>query len=228
MARAGLWGWLACTLLLLTAAGAGAQARAGSAQAAISDKDDKEARDLFKLGKQAFDEARFERALKYFKDAYELSHRAALLSNIGTALDRLRRDREALEAYESYLAQVPDAPNRDLIQERVRIIRDAMDQAQASKQSAPQPTAAEVSAPTPEQTARAANPEPAAPQLASNDGAPADSGSTAITSRWWFWAGCGVIAAGAIAIGIAASSTGSSPSTQSPALVSAATRVREL
>ena len=68
MPRAAWPGWLLClATLLLTAAPVLAQPKdgTGSGRAAV---DDQEARDLFRLGKQAFDEGRFERALKYFKE----------------------------------------------------------------------------------------------------------------------------------------------------------------
>jgi tetratricopeptide (TPR) repeat protein len=228
MSGAVLRSWLTAALLMsLTAASARAQDSShGSAPSVTAD--DKEARELFRLGKQAFDESRFERALKYFQDAYELSHRAALLSNIGTALDRLRRDREAVEAYESYLAQVPDATNRELIEARVRIIKQAMDKSEpgAHAQPGPQPPAAEL-APTPAEAARAGSSDAAAPTAATaalRDQAP-DSGG--ITTRWWFWTGLGALVAGAVVVGIVASS-GTHSTVESPALSTDATRVRAL
>ena len=207
---------------------AGARAEEAAApRAAIDDKDDKEARDLFKLGKQAFDEGRFERALKYFNDAYELSHRAALLSNIGTVLDRLRRDREALDAYRSYLAQVPDAPNRAQIEERVRIIEGVLQKSGPEEPSAVAATDTPSPVPTPAQTAEAQVSREQASQAAGAPPKDADSGGKAVTSRWWFWAGLGGVAVAAVVVGVAASS-GGGIATESPALLGSATRVREL
>jgi tetratricopeptide (TPR) repeat protein len=224
MSRAALAG---CFVLLLTAAG-GVQAQAAPARSAPHAADDQEARDLFKLGKQAFDEGRYERALKYFKDAYDLSHRAALLSNIGTVLDRLRRDAEALEAYKSYLAQVPDAANRGLIEERVRVIEGAM---QKEEQQAPvAPAAGPASVPTPAETAQAEMARTPAPSAVDDAGRGSDSskGSKSITSSWWFWAGIGTVAAAAVVVGVAANSGGGGTTLQGPALPEPATRVREL
>lgn len=217
--------------------------------------DDKEARDLFQIGKEAFDEGRFERALKYFQDAYDLSHRAALLSNIGTALDRLRRDQEAVDTYKKYLEQVPQAQNRRLIEERIRIIESALarskpapDEPVASPEPAqpappPQPIAApanptmtkppeaqaavtaEPIAPTPAQTARAAEPF-AAPTDPLH---PTDSGATPVTSKWWFWTGLGAVAVAAVVVVVAVSAGGSTnPEPQQPTLLDPRTRVREL
>jgi tetratricopeptide (TPR) repeat protein len=229
MARAAFRSWLTSTLLvLLTAASASAQV-VGHSPAPPADVDDKEARDLFRLGKQAFDEGRFERALKYFKDSYDLSHRPALLSNIGSALDRLRRDREALESYQGYLAEVPDAPNRELIEERIRIIKAAMDKPEPDTSTiAVLPPTAAAAAMTPTaaaQTSAETQPAPTAATQPSQDHAPSSSGG--LLSRWWFWAGCGAVAAAAVAVGVAASS-GSNVAMDSPAVVGSATRVRQL
>ena len=197
------------------------------------ERDDQEARDLFKLGKQAFDEGRFERALMYFKDAYVLSHRAALLSNIGSALDRLRRDDEALEAYKSYLEQVPDAPNRAFVEERVRVIEAARPKA-APPSAAAEPAAQESNpappavAPTPEQTAQAApaiQPKPVPMTAAVSDDSKSDSPS--LTSRWWFWAGIGAVAAAAVVVGVSVGSSGGTRA-EAPALASSDTHVRAL
>jgi tetratricopeptide (TPR) repeat protein len=228
MVRAALRSWLTSTLLLLLMA---ATVQAQAAKSGAGERaavDDKEARELFRLGKQAFDEGRFERSLKYFNDAYDLSHRAALLSNVATALDRLRRDQEAVDAYQKYLALVPDAPNREQVEERVRIIQSALDKAQAAArpQPAPQPSAA---APTPAETARAATQDGAAPASATATTADAATTSSGgVTSRWWFWAGVGTLAAAAIVVGVAAGSSGGGTATESPAVVGSATRVRDL
>jgi tetratricopeptide (TPR) repeat protein len=224
-------GWRLSLMLALLLAATTVHAQATqSAATPRAEIDDKEARDLFKLGKQAFDEGRFERALKYFTDAHDLSHRAALLSNIGTVLDRLRRDQEALDAYKSYLAQVPDAPNRAQIEERVRIIDGALHKAAAEQGAASAASATAPEVPTPAQTAQA---ELARQQLAHETAAPAASAAPAATdgsivSRWWFWAGLGSVAAAAVIVGVAASSGGGGQATESPALLGSATRVREL
>lgn len=234
MPRAAWPGWLLClATLLLTAAPVLAQPKdgTGSGRAAV---DDQEARDLFRLGKQAFDEGRFERALKYFKDAYDLSHRAALLSNIGTVLDRLRRDQEALDAYRQYLNEVPEAPNRALIEERVQVIETAMAKSGPSAPpSTPPPLTAEPAL-TPAATARAAaeaqrEDAAPAPNAATAPSGPAEaSDSGGLLSRWWFWAGVGTIAAATVVVSVAASSGGGGGGVQSPAVLTPATRVREL
>jgi tetratricopeptide (TPR) repeat protein len=217
---------LMCTLLLCTAAPC-VHAQVANA-AAPAQVDDQEARDLFKLGKQAFDEGRFERALKYFKDSYDLSQRATLLSSIGSTLDRLRRDREALAAYQQYLQEVPDAPNRTLIEERVRILQAALPHPAATPEApTPNPPPAAVVVATPAAAAQTQVHPDSAPALATA-ATPRSSDSPAITSRWWFWAGIGTVAAAAIVVGVVASSSGSNTGVESPALLGATTRVRDL
>lgn len=220
--RAGVIGCAAaCLLALAPVASVHAQAKPATGGARATGTDDEEARTLFQLGKQAFDEARFERALKYFQDSYDLSHRPELLYNIGAVLDRLRRDREAVAAYREYLDKVPAAYNRNVVEERIRIIEGVQQQ--------PAPAATPAPAPTPEQTAQAAAPAPApapatAPAAAT---APSDSESRPVTSSPWFWAGVGGAVAAVVVIGIVAGSS-TTTKTQEPAVLGSNTRVREL
>lgn len=100
---------------------------------------DAEAKALFQAGRVAFGEGRFDSALNYFRQAYQLSPRPALLYNIGSAADRLRRDAEALAAFEQYLEQVPDAENRAEVEARIKVLREA---------TAPQPVPALAPTPT--------------------------------------------------------------------------------
>lgn len=240
-------------LYLLTLALTPTAARAEpAAQPETSAVDDKEARDLFRIGKEAFEEGRYERALKYFKEAYELSRRPALLSNIGTTLDRLRRDREAVDVYKQYLTEVPEAANRALIESRIQLIEAALARtvAPAAEPSPPQAATAPppavatprpdnqapasaplvapaAQAPTPAQTARAAEPL----QSDTTSAAPEQhtpSASAPLTSRWWFWTGIGAAAAVAVVAGLAASSNANGGTNPSPVVLDTQTRVREL
>jgi tetratricopeptide (TPR) repeat protein len=211
------------------------------AAAETSAVDDKEARDLFRIGKEAFEEGRFERALKYFKEAYELSRRPALLSNIGTTLDRLRRDREAVDVYKQYLVEVPGAGNRALIESRIQLIEAALaDAAKAQPQAAeaePTPKPQDTAETTPEASPVAQVPTPQETALAAQATQPdatttaplrdSEPESASLTSRWWFWTGVGALAATAVVVGVAASSGGNSAS-PSPVVLDTQTRVRQL
>ena len=104
-------------------------ARAQDVQAGVSPEADEtldeEARALFSAGNTAFDAGRFEDALGYFQRAYELSHRPVLLYNIGITADRLRRDDQALTAFEQFVAELPEHPHHAEVLARVRALRTA-------------------------------------------------------------------------------------------------------
>lgn len=102
---------------------------------------DAEAHALFSAGEVAYGEGRYAAALNYFRQAYEMSGRALLLYNIGSAAEHLRRDEEALDAFERYLAETPeDAPDRVAVAARVEILRTELAE-QASISATPVATA---------------------------------------------------------------------------------------
>ncbi|MBX3271642.1 MAG: tetratricopeptide repeat protein [Sandaracinaceae bacterium] len=86
---------------------------------AEGDSHTEQARALFEAGRVAFDAREYERALRYFTEAYELSRRPRLQYNIGVTAERLGRLEEALAAYERYLREEePDGPQRGEAEER--------------------------------------------------------------------------------------------------------------
>jgi tetratricopeptide (TPR) repeat protein len=85
---------------------------------------DEEARVVFQRDREAYARGEYEPALAAFRQAYELSGRAELQFNIGQAADRLRHDREARDAFEAYLAALPDASNRVEVEARLRVLRE--------------------------------------------------------------------------------------------------------
>lgn len=118
--------WWVSLCVLVLAASVGTAAR-GRAQDAV-ERADAEARSRFEAGRAAMAAGRTEDALVDFRRAYELSHRPALLYNIGVAADRLRRDDEALEAFEAYLASMPasDVTNRAEVEGRITVLRETI------------------------------------------------------------------------------------------------------
>jgi hypothetical protein len=85
---------------------------------------DAEARALFEAGRVAFVDERYADALASFERSHELSGRPELLYNIATCLDRLDREAEALAHFERFLAQRPEAPEREDVERRMVILRD--------------------------------------------------------------------------------------------------------
>ncbi|MBX3251808.1 MAG: tetratricopeptide repeat protein, partial [Myxococcales bacterium] len=129
----------AITVCLLLAASV---PRADAQPAAPEDATQEEARSLFHAGRAAFDVGRYDAALRYFEQSYELSGRPVLLFNLGAAHDRLQHNERALERYRAYLAAMPDAPNRELVERRIafltaRLVETPTDQSGTSSSSDP-------------------------------------------------------------------------------------------
>jgi tetratricopeptide (TPR) repeat protein len=99
--------------------------------------DDSTARAHFELARAAFEATDYEKALVHFQEAYELSGRAELQYNIGVTASRLRRDEEALVAFERYLAEL-EQPARELeVRKRIEAIRPILQQRQTVDQTQP-------------------------------------------------------------------------------------------
>lgn len=138
-----LLAWIAAALLWLASSGADVACAQATSQrdrpadgAVRPSARDEEARALFEAGKVAYEDGRYADALGYFERAYELSQRVALQYNLGLAYDRLRRDREALAAFEAYLEADADPMRSAEVENRVRALREhlaAEDAAQAQK-----------------------------------------------------------------------------------------------
>lgn len=91
-----------------------------------NESDDAAARLLYERGAEALTAGEYQTALDRFQQAYDLSHRAVLLYNIGTTLDRLRRDRQALAAFQQFLDEVPEHPRRAEVVARVAALTTAI------------------------------------------------------------------------------------------------------
>lgn len=111
--------------LLVLLAGPSKRAAAQDS-AGASTTEDAEAPALFEAGRIAFADGRFADANGHFRRAHQLSGRAGLLFNIGQTEDRLRHEAEALAAFEAFVQQVPDAPNRREVEGRIRVLREAV------------------------------------------------------------------------------------------------------
>jgi len=97
--------------------------------------DDAAARKHFEQGRAAFEETDWEQALLHFRDAYRLSHRPQLQYNIGVTADRLQRDEEALQAFESYLEAIENPPREQEVRERIATLRSAIDEKKAAERA---------------------------------------------------------------------------------------------
>jgi tetratricopeptide (TPR) repeat protein len=84
---------------------------------------DTQARAHYETGERAYREGRFADAIQAFRRAHELSDRPELLFNIGQAADRLDHHAAAAEAFEAYLRERPNAPNRSYVEGRLSVLR---------------------------------------------------------------------------------------------------------
>jgi tetratricopeptide (TPR) repeat protein len=83
-----------------------------------------------------YDEGRYAEAATEMEQAYTLRPLPDLQYNLAQCYERLNRQEEAAGAYEKYLAGRPDAPDRKLIEERIKNAR-ARAQAIAAGQAPP-------------------------------------------------------------------------------------------
>jgi hypothetical protein len=116
---------------------------------------DNEARMLFEAGRVAYSAGRFDDALGYFRRAHEISGRAILLYNVGSAADKLRQDAIALDAFRRYLEAVPDAENREEVEARVRVLEGVLAASQTRASAAATTTSTTPNATTPTTAATA-------------------------------------------------------------------------
>ncbi|MAQ15285.1 MAG: hypothetical protein CMN30_10890 [Sandaracinus sp.] len=158
--------------------------------------DDAEARALFEAGLLAFQNTRFEDALQRFTRAYELSGRVELLFNVGITADRLRRDEQAIEAFEGYLGSDPVGENRRHAEARLAFLREQV-AARAPIEAEPEAEVAEPVAPAPvASTAAVVVPE------AEGEREPAEGAGA---GPWVLGGvGVGVAVVGAVLLGVAA------------------------
>lgn len=201
---------------------------AASTAAGARQRADAQARELFLAGEEAYDQGRYEDARDAFTRAYALSGRPALLFNLGSVSERLRRDEEALRAYEAYLESLPDAPNRGYVESRISFLRAQIDEEERRREELERARAAweareRAEAERASSTDRAAEEraetltapiEPGARGPRDRGGAEGGSGGgggAEVYEEWWFWTivGVAVVGAGAgIAAGVAASGSG--------------------
>jgi tetratricopeptide (TPR) repeat protein len=85
-----------------------------------------EAKEAFAAGTEAYADGEFKSALGSFRRAYELTGSPDLLYNIATVSDRMRRDEEALDAYQGYLEARPESTDREHVESRIDVLRAAI------------------------------------------------------------------------------------------------------
>lgn len=97
------------------------------------------AKGLFAAGRQAYEEGEYARAVRYWRDAFDLDCNAVvMLRNLANAYERARNLRGAVVSLEAYLARKPDAEDAATVRRRVENLRRELE---ASKGLSPPPSA---------------------------------------------------------------------------------------
>jgi tetratricopeptide (TPR) repeat protein len=154
---------------------------AASAAAAPSKQSEKEdptdtARVLFDSAQREYDLGNFEDALGSYSEAYRLMPAPALLFNIGQCHRQLNQYERAAFFYRRYLALEPNSPDAPLVRKLIETMEAK--QAELDRQKPKESTPLQV---------------PLTPDVTSER---PPSGPTFLSNRW-FWAGVGVVVAGA-------------------------------
>lgn len=115
-------------------------ATAGEATLSVADQ---QARTLFQDGVTSYAGGRYEEALELFQRAYDLSPHPELLFNIGIAALNGGHQRRALDAFEQFLVQAPESPNRPSVEARIAALRRQVSAEQDAERRAAEMEAAE-------------------------------------------------------------------------------------
>ncbi|HEU4407195.1 MAG TPA: tetratricopeptide repeat protein [Polyangiaceae bacterium] len=82
------------------------------------------AKGLFAAGRQAYEEGEYARAIRYWRDAFDLDCNAVvMLRNLANAYERARNLRGAVVSLEAYLQRKPDADDAPTVRRRIENLR---------------------------------------------------------------------------------------------------------
>ena len=108
-------GWLAAVLMLVGAANAWAQAPSENVD---------RARAYFEAGVVAYDQGKYEVALREFQHAHALSHSAALYFNMAACEEHMDHYQAAALLLRQYLIEKPDADDRANVEVRIKALEE--------------------------------------------------------------------------------------------------------
>jgi tetratricopeptide (TPR) repeat protein len=111
--------------------------------AAADARQDEAARNAYKIGRAAYETGDYQLAYDKFKESFQLSHEPALLYNIASALQGLKRPHEAAEALRSFLRLQPGDPDKPKIEQRIATLEEEQHMIDAEKAKAEAEAAAE-------------------------------------------------------------------------------------
>jgi tetratricopeptide (TPR) repeat protein len=159
---------------------------------AVSKTDAARAHTVFLSGKQYLDESNYDKAIRYFLDAYAIDCSVhGILRAIASAYERKADKAAAIDALERYLERAPNASDREVVERRIKNLRDQLEHEGPS-------AAPLVAAPTPHHQ------EPMPVVLASGFAPPASTkASPSPTLAPWILGGLGgaaAVAGGVLAV----------------------------
>src|ERR1700689_292222 len=111
-------------------------------------------------GKGFLDESNYDKAISYFKDAYSIDCSVhGILPIIATAYERKGDKAEAIRALGEYILRVPNTSDREVIERRIRNLREQLAQERPTAPTAvTSPTTTTTAVPTATTTAPTAEP----------------------------------------------------------------------
>lgn len=179
---------LLAALPLLTASAPAAEPKP---RAAAGKQEDAEtaARRVFEQAQREYDLGNFEKALEGYSEAYRRVSAPALLFNIGQCHRQLGQYERAAFFYRRYLALEPDSPDAPVVRGLIQQMEAKQAELAQARTPAP-PTPLEV---------------PLTPE------APPAASKPSLLRNGWFWAGVGVLAAGAATSAVLLTSAESRP-----------------
>ena len=144
--------------------------------AAADDAATRNAKRHFERGQKLYASTKFREALDEYQQAFDARPLPDFLFNIGQCYRNLGDYDSAIFSYKKYLDAAPDAANRPQVEQLIVDLQARKDQEDARRLALQPPPP-----PAPRPAAVATAPPPGPP----------------IYTRWWFWTGIGVVAAGA-------------------------------
>src|ERR1700750_2743031 len=87
-------------------------------------RQDEAARNAYKVGRAAYETGDYQPAYDKLRESFQPPHEPALLYNIASALQGLKRPHEAAEALRSFLRLQPADPDRPKIEQRIATLEE--------------------------------------------------------------------------------------------------------
>lgn len=110
----------------------------------VTKSDVDRAHSVFLSGRQYLEESNYDKAIGYFIDAYAIDCSIhAILPIIATAYERKGDRAEAIRALEEYVKRAPDAADHEVIERRIKNLRE-----QLARETSAAPTAVPTAAPS--------------------------------------------------------------------------------